>query len=148
MRKSPISSAPSDIPQDWLLTNEQMAAARDRVNDKAADSIGAQVGTKRLLSHAVFTPGQPGWLDHVDAALAFKPDSMKGYTIGDNTHKDLSPQQAWDYRAPTVPLKVGWLQPDDISPVAVFLASDAANMVTGAEYEVKAGATLSAWVRF
>jgi NAD(P)-dependent dehydrogenase (short-subunit alcohol dehydrogenase family) len=49
------------------------------------------------------------------------------------------PQQAWDNRAPTVPLKVGWLQPDDISPVAVFLASDAANMVTGAEYEVTGG---------
>jgi NAD(P)-dependent dehydrogenase (short-subunit alcohol dehydrogenase family) len=50
-----------------------------------------------------------------------------------------SPQQAWDVRAPTVPLKIGWLQPDDISPVAVFLASDAANMVTGAEYEVTGG---------
>jgi NAD(P)-dependent dehydrogenase (short-subunit alcohol dehydrogenase family) len=50
-----------------------------------------------------------------------------------------TPQQAWDNRAPTVPLRVGWLQPDDISPVAVFLASDAANMVTGAEYEVTGG---------
>jgi NAD(P)-dependent dehydrogenase (short-subunit alcohol dehydrogenase family) len=50
-----------------------------------------------------------------------------------------SPQEAWDIRAPTVPLKVGWLQPDDISPAAVFLASDAANMVTGAEYEVTGG---------
>jgi NAD(P)-dependent dehydrogenase (short-subunit alcohol dehydrogenase family) len=50
-----------------------------------------------------------------------------------------TPQQAWDNRAPTVPLKFGWLQPDDISPAAVFLASDAANMVTGAEYEVTGG---------
>ncbi len=50
-----------------------------------------------------------------------------------------TPQQAWDARAPTVALKVGWLQPDDISPAAVFLASDAAAMVTGAEYEVTAG---------
>ncbi len=50
-----------------------------------------------------------------------------------------TPQQAWDDRAPTVPLKVGWLQPDDISPAAVFLASDAAAMVTGAEYEVTGG---------
>jgi NAD(P)-dependent dehydrogenase (short-subunit alcohol dehydrogenase family) len=41
--------------------------------------------------------------------------------------------------AATVPLKVGWLQPDDISPAAVFLASDAAAMVTGAEYEVTGG---------
>jgi NAD(P)-dependent dehydrogenase (short-subunit alcohol dehydrogenase family) len=50
-----------------------------------------------------------------------------------------SAQQAWDVRAPTVPLRVGWLQPDDISPAAVFLASDAAAMVTGAEYEVTGG---------
>ena len=50
-----------------------------------------------------------------------------------------TPQQAWDNRAPTVSMKVGWLQPDDISPAAVFLASDAANMVTGAEYEVTGG---------
>ena len=48
-------------------------------------------------------------------------------------------QQAWDKRAPSVPLKVGWLQPDDISPVAVFLASDAAALVTGANYEVTGG---------
>lgn len=50
-----------------------------------------------------------------------------------------TPQQAWDNRAPTVPMKVGWLQPEDVSPVAVFLASDAANLVTGANYEVTAG---------
>ena len=48
-----------------------------------------------------------------------------------------TPQEAWDVRVPTVPLRVGWLQPDDISPV--FLASDAANMVTGAAYEVTGG---------
>ncbi len=52
---------------------------------------------------------------------------------------DPTPQQAWDERAPSVPLKIGWLQPDDISPAAVFLASDAAAMVTGAEYEVTGG---------
>ncbi len=50
-----------------------------------------------------------------------------------------TPQEAWDTRVPTVPLKVGWLQPDDISPAAVFLASDAAAMVTGAEFEVTGG---------
>ena len=48
-------------------------------------------------------------------------------------------QQAWDERAPSIPLKVGWLQPDDISPVAVFLASDAAALVAGANYEVTGG---------
>ncbi|HUA52028.1 MAG TPA: hypothetical protein VMB81_07675, partial [Candidatus Sulfotelmatobacter sp.] len=77
-----ISSAPSDIAQDWFLTNQQMADARAKVNEKA--------GYKRLFAHAIFTPGQPGWLDDLDAALALNPDSCKGYTIGDNTHKDTS----------------------------------------------------------
>ena len=81
-----ISSAPSEITQDWFLTNQQMADARARVNKEA--------GARRLFAHAIFTPGQPGWLDDLDAALALKPESCKGYTVGDNTHKDLS-KHAW-----------------------------------------------------
>jgi len=77
-----ISSAPSDIPQDWFLTNEMMAQARARVN--------AQAGAKRMFAHAVFTPGQPGWMEALDHAISLGPDSFKGYTIGDNTHKDTS----------------------------------------------------------
>ena len=77
-----ISSAPSEIEHDWFLTNEQMAAARDKVNQDA--------GSKRLYSHAIFTPGRPGWLESLQAALELKPDSVKGYTVGDNTHKSLS----------------------------------------------------------
>src|SRR4029077_2203520 len=30
-----ISSTPSDIEQDWFLTNEQMAEARKKINDEA-----------------------------------------------------------------------------------------------------------------
>ena len=77
-----ISSAPSDIEQDWFLTNQQMADARKKVNDEA--------GSRRLFAHAIFTPGHPGWLEKLDAALELKPDSCKGYTVGDNTHKDIS----------------------------------------------------------
>ena len=73
-----ISSAPSDIARDWLITNEQMAAARKTINDKATGGLGAKVGTKRLLSHAVFTPGQPGWLEKLDAALDLKPEFDEG----------------------------------------------------------------------
>jgi len=65
------------------LTNEMKAEARAKVNKEA--------GTRRMLAHAIFTPGQPGWLEQVDRAIAeLKPDSFKGYTVGDNTHKDLS----------------------------------------------------------
>jgi NAD(P)-dependent dehydrogenase (short-subunit alcohol dehydrogenase family) len=37
------------------------------------------------------------------------------------------------------PLGVPWIEPDDVSPVVVFLASDEARMVTGASYEVTGG---------
>jgi len=78
-----ISSAPSDVPADWFLTNQMTAQARARVNEL--------LGSRRMLSHAIFTPGQPGWLDEVDRAIIEdRPDSFKGYTIGDNTHKDTS----------------------------------------------------------
>ena len=75
-----ISGSPSDVPQDWFLTNEMKAEARAKVNKEA--------GSRRMLSHAIFTPGQPGWLEAIDKAIAeLKPDSFKGYTIGDNTNK-------------------------------------------------------------
>lgn len=78
-----ISSAPSEVPEDWFLTNPMTAAARARIN--------AEAGSRRMFSHSIFTPGQPGWLEEIDRAIAEdKPDSFKGYTIGDNTHKDLS----------------------------------------------------------
>ena len=71
------------MPQDWFLTNEMKAEARARVNREA--------GSRRLLSHAIFTPGYPGWMEQVDHAIRdLKPDSFKGYTIGDNTNKNLS----------------------------------------------------------
>ena len=78
-----ISGAPSEIAEDWFLTNEMKAQARADVNGLA--------GSRRMLSHAIFTPGYDGWMEQVDHAIAdLKPDSMKGYTIGDNTNKDLS----------------------------------------------------------
>jgi NAD(P)-dependent dehydrogenase (short-subunit alcohol dehydrogenase family) len=97
-------------------------------------SAAMELGEYNITVNAVI----PGL---VDTALT-RYDKRLSETIGEtgrpkNEHP--TPQEAWDIRAPTVPLKVGWLQPDDISPAAVFLASDAANMVTGAEYEVTGG---------
>jgi predicted TIM-barrel fold metal-dependent hydrolase len=78
-----ISGAPSEVLEDWFLTNEMKAEARARVNKDA--------GSRRLLSHAIFTPGYPGWMEQVDHAIKdLQPDSFKGYTIGDNTNKNLS----------------------------------------------------------
>ena len=78
-----ISGSGSEEPRDWFLTNEMKAQARAEVNSKA--------GAKRMYSHAIFMPGMPGWLDKVDRDLeVLQPDSFKGYTVGDNTNKQLA----------------------------------------------------------
>ena len=78
-----ISGSPSEEPRDWFLTNEMKRDARATVN--------AIAGTKRLFAHGIFTPGYPGWMDDLDRQIAvLKPDSWKGYTVGDNTNKQLA----------------------------------------------------------
>jgi NAD(P)-dependent dehydrogenase (short-subunit alcohol dehydrogenase family) len=97
-------------------------------------SAAMELGQYHITVNAVI----PGL---VDTALTRYPKRYSE-SIGEtrpNPPDNPSPQEAWDIRAPTLPLKVGWLQPEDISPAAVFLASDAAAMVTGAEYEVTGG---------
>lgn len=70
-----LSNAPDDDKQAWFLSNEQALGTRERVNSKT--------GKRSLLAHAVFTPGQPGWMEELDKALELKPDAFKGYTLGD-----------------------------------------------------------------
>jgi NAD(P)-dependent dehydrogenase (short-subunit alcohol dehydrogenase family) len=41
--------------------------------------------------------------------------------------------------AARLPLRVPWIEPEDVAPVVVFLASDAARMVSGATYDVTGG---------
>ena len=71
-----LSSAPFDDPSWYLLFNDQLRDARAIVNNIS--------GSRRMLSHAVITPGTPNWMEQVDLSISdYKPDSWKGYTIGD-----------------------------------------------------------------
>jgi len=70
-----LSNAPNDRKEAWFMSNEQALATRKRVNDRT--------GKRSLLAHALITPGQPGWMEELDRALALKPDAIKGYTLGD-----------------------------------------------------------------
>ncbi|HYU11690.1 MAG TPA: amidohydrolase family protein [Stellaceae bacterium] len=75
-----LSNSPSEVPEDWFLPQEVVFKTRETVNKEA--------GSKRMLAHFIITPGYPGWMDEVDRAIAaLKPDSWKGYTVGDNTNK-------------------------------------------------------------
>ena len=98
-----ISSAPADDQDSYFLTNSQMADDRQRIN--------ATAGSRRLFSHGIIIPGQPGGLDDIDRQLATtRPDSWKGYTIGD----------------PTAPLRIGkissfpWRMDDEKVAYPVF----------------------------
>ena len=71
-----LSSAPFDDDTWEFLNNAQVAGAAQMVNLAA--------GHTRMLAHSVVTPGQPGWMEEVDRALAERPPaSWKLYTIGD-----------------------------------------------------------------
>jgi uncharacterized protein len=71
-----LSGAPFDDPSWWLLPNEQIADAVDKVNRMA--------GSRRMLGHFVITPRQPGWMEGVDKAIAAgQHQAWKAYTIGD-----------------------------------------------------------------
>lgn len=69
-----LSSAPADDPKRYFLHNEELIRARQRVEERA--------GSRRLLAHALFTPGRPGWMEDLERAIAMKPDAWKGYTVG------------------------------------------------------------------
>jgi len=78
-----LSNSPSEVPEDWFIPQEQVFRTREQVNNEA--------GARRMMAHFTITPGWPGWLDLVDQAIeVYKPDSWKGYTVGDNTHKELA----------------------------------------------------------
>jgi uncharacterized protein len=84
-----VSGSASYHPVDWFLPNAEKRDARERINAMAG-------GTKRAMSHLIFTPGVPGALERFEQELAeLKPDSVKGYTIGDNTNK---PMSHWPWR--------------------------------------------------
>lgn len=81
----------------------------------------------------------------VGTALTLNPQRLE--KVGkDGTGKIKHPLKAvdaWNIRAPHQPIPVGWLQPEDISPMAVFLASDAAALTTGGKYAIDGGDSAS-----
>lgn len=71
-----LSTSPSVDPEKTLLSDRQMVATRDQVNEIA--------GTRRMFAHGVIWPSAPEYLELMEpAATELKVDSWKGYTIGD-----------------------------------------------------------------
>lgn len=62
---------------------------------------------------------------------------ITGKTVTGDVQKDEAAARAGSESA--MPLSVPWIDPNDVAPVVVFLASDASRMVSGSAYEVTAG---------
>lgn len=99
-------------------------------------SAALELGKYKITVNAIV----PGLVDtpltHNEARWSALIGEIEGT---ENPPKNATEQQAAQARAPHVPLRVPWLKPEDIAPVAVFLASDDAALVTGACYDVTAG---------
>jgi NAD(P)-dependent dehydrogenase (short-subunit alcohol dehydrogenase family) len=125
-----------------------LASMQGKHGTKDASSYSASKwGILGLMKSAAIELGQHGVTVNalvpglVDTELT-RYAKRYSHLIGEhqpNPPPDPTPEQAWAVRAPTVPLKVAWLQPEDISPGAVFLASKGASMMTGAELELTGG---------
>jgi NAD(P)-dependent dehydrogenase (short-subunit alcohol dehydrogenase family) len=97
-------------------------------------SAALELGSHGVTVNAII----PGLVDTALTRYPKRWSHVIGETI-DDPPKDPGEAETWNNRAPRVPLKVAWLRPEDVSPTAVFLASDAAAMITGAEFEITAG---------
>jgi short chain dehydrogenase len=125
---SPASDAIPATPEELDETVRQITA-----NERRGEAVRADIRDIAALRQAAGGIEQTyGKIDIVVADAAFQRweryENRLSESIGETRHLgDIpTPEQAWDVRAPTAPMRVGWVQPDDISPVAVFLASDAA----------------------
>jgi SDR family mycofactocin-dependent oxidoreductase len=98
-------------------------------------SAALELGRHRITVNAV-VPGL------IDTPLTRHPERLAQVIVAAGKQPTGSPadeETARQILAASSPLGVPWIEPDDVAPVVVFLASDEARMVSGATYDVTAG---------
>jgi SDR family mycofactocin-dependent oxidoreductase len=78
----------------------------------------------------------------IDTPLTRHPERLAQVLVATGKQPIGSPadeEAARQILAVSSPLGVPWIEPEDVAPVVVFLASDDARMVSGATYDVTAG---------
>jgi NAD(P)-dependent dehydrogenase (short-subunit alcohol dehydrogenase family) len=98
-------------------------------------SAALELGRHRITVNAL-VPGL------VDTALTRHAERYAQALVAAGRQPSGSPadeETARQILATSSPLGVPWIEPADIAPVVVFLASDEARMVSGATYDVTAG---------
>jgi SDR family mycofactocin-dependent oxidoreductase len=97
-------------------------------------SVALEVGEHQITVNTV----EPGL---VDTPMTRNPGRWKEALKEAGKPADGTPteQEVIAARLPQAVMKIPWMQPDEVAPAVVFLASDAANRVTGATYDATAG---------
>lgn len=100
-----------------------------------AKSAALELGKHKITVNTI----EPGLIDTPLTRNDTRWSEAVGETMTAEPPKHPSEEETVEARLPKVPLGVPWLTPEQVAPVAVFLASDAAAMVTGACYDVNGG---------
>ena len=97
-------------------------------------SVALEVGEHQITVNTV----EPGL---VDTPMTRNPGRWKEALkeAGKPVEGTPNEEEVIAARLPTAVMKIPWMQPDEVAPAVVFLASDAANRVTGSTYDATAG---------
>ncbi|MGI4859937.1 MAG: mycofactocin-coupled SDR family oxidoreductase [Janthinobacterium lividum] len=98
-------------------------------------SAALELGKYKITVNTI----EPGLIDTAMTHNEKRWSEAIGESITGEPPQNPTEEQAARARLPRSPLGVPWLQPEQVAPVAVFLASDAAEMVSGATYDVNGG---------